>query len=181
MRGLFVGRFQPPHLGHLEALAGVRDQVDALTIVIGSAQYSHTRDNPFTAGERVWMLEASLADAGIDAAIIPVIDVHRNSLWVSHIETYVPPFEVVFTNNPLPARLFSERGYRVESVPMIARDRYEARAIRTLMAEGGDWQARVPKAVPGIIEAVDGVERLRDLAGSDASGAAGPPPFDHRS
>ncbi|HLN89981.1 MAG TPA: adenylyltransferase/cytidyltransferase family protein, partial [Candidatus Binatia bacterium] len=52
-RGLYVGRFQPFHLGHLDAIKYVLKEVDELVIVIGSAQYSHNSNNPFTAGERL--------------------------------------------------------------------------------------------------------------------------------
>lgn len=182
MRGLFVGRFQPLHLGHVQALETILDEVDTLTIVVGSAQYSHTLDNPFTAGERTWMLQESLAEAGLEATVIPVVDIHRNSLWVSHIETYVPPFDVTFTNNPLPKRLFAERGYETRGFPLVDRERYEARRIRQLILEGGDWQGLVPKPVARIVEAVDGAARLRDLSGSDrASGeSADAPPYDQR-
>lgn len=55
-RGLFVGRFQPFHLGHLMAIKDVLEEVDELVIVIGSAQCSHDVDDPFTAGERLVMV-----------------------------------------------------------------------------------------------------------------------------
>ncbi|HDM88409.1 MAG TPA: nicotinamide-nucleotide adenylyltransferase, partial [Candidatus Bathyarchaeota archaeon] len=41
-RGLFIGRFQPPHLGHLHAIKQALEECDELIIVIGSSQYSHT-------------------------------------------------------------------------------------------------------------------------------------------
>jgi len=47
-RGLFVGRFQPFHLGHLGVVKDILNEVDELVIVVGSAQYSHRIDNPFT-------------------------------------------------------------------------------------------------------------------------------------
>ena len=50
--GLFVGRFQPFHNGHLAAVRYALDRVDYLYIVVGSAQKSHERYNPFTAGEQ---------------------------------------------------------------------------------------------------------------------------------
>jgi nicotinamide-nucleotide adenylyltransferase len=55
-RGLYVGRFQPFHLGHLDAIKYTLKEVDELVIVIGSAQYSHNANNPFTAGERLVMV-----------------------------------------------------------------------------------------------------------------------------
>ena len=55
-RGLYVGRFQPFHLGHLGAIKAVLKEIDEFVIVIGSAQYSHNSNNPFTAGERLVMI-----------------------------------------------------------------------------------------------------------------------------
>ena len=69
-RGLFVGRFQPFHLGHLAAIKYVLKKVDELVIVIGSAQYSHRRNNPFTAGERLVMVRKALEEAGVDCSKI---------------------------------------------------------------------------------------------------------------
>ncbi|MEM3596417.1 MAG: adenylyltransferase/cytidyltransferase family protein, partial [Candidatus Bathyarchaeia archaeon] len=59
MVGLYVGRFQPFHLGHLEVVRSILNRADELIIAIGSSQYSHTRRNPFTAGERVTMIRES--------------------------------------------------------------------------------------------------------------------------
>src|SRR3970040_1541422 len=52
-RALWIGRFQPFHLGHLSMAKRILAEVDELVIGIGSAQYSHTPENPFTAGERL--------------------------------------------------------------------------------------------------------------------------------
>jgi nicotinamide-nucleotide adenylyltransferase len=84
-RGLYVGRFQPFHLGHLGAIKEVLTKVDELVIVIGSAQHSHNLKNPFTAGERLVMIQHSLHEAKIDLDrvwIVPVPDMHLHMLWV---------------------------------------------------------------------------------------------------
>jgi len=115
-RGLYVGRFQPFHIGHLDAIKAVLKEVDELVIVIGSAQYSHKPNNPFTAGERLVMVRHALQEAKIADSkvwIVPVPDVHLHMLWVSAVEGYTPKFTVVFTNEPLTRRLFSEAGYEV--------------------------------------------------------------------
>ena len=65
MRGLLIGRFQPFHKGHFEVIKEIASQVDKLIIGIGSAQESHTFDDPFTAGQRHLMLSESLNQAGI--------------------------------------------------------------------------------------------------------------------
>ncbi|HDJ89497.1 MAG TPA: nicotinamide-nucleotide adenylyltransferase, partial [Thermoprotei archaeon] len=56
MRGLFIGRFQPFHLGHFYALKWILSKVDEVIIGIGSAQVSYTIKNPFTLGERIEMI-----------------------------------------------------------------------------------------------------------------------------
>jgi nicotinamide-nucleotide adenylyltransferase len=169
-RGMFLGRFQPPHLGHLSVLEEVAAEVDRLVIVVGSSQYSHTLENPFTAGERVWMLDESLVERDIHATIIPVPDIHRNSLWVSHVETFCPPFDVCYMNNPLPKRLFREAGYEVREFELVDRERYEATQIRQLMQEDGDaWTELVPEPVADIVEEIDGIRRLNEITSSDAA------------
>ncbi len=37
-RGIFVGRFQPVHKGHMEVIKGILQDVDELVIIIGSSQ-----------------------------------------------------------------------------------------------------------------------------------------------
>ena len=58
-RGLFVGRFNPFHKGHLKAVQDILEQEDEIIIAIGSTQQSHTVSDPFTAGERVLMIISS--------------------------------------------------------------------------------------------------------------------------
>ncbi|HWH09434.1 MAG TPA: nicotinamide-nucleotide adenylyltransferase, partial [Candidatus Thermoplasmatota archaeon] len=119
-RGLFLGRFQPFHLGHLEATRRLAGRHDELVLAIGSANVSHTPTNPFTGGERVEMARAALAEAGIgNVVVLPVPDLGRNALWAAHVASLVPRFRVVHTNNPLPARLFAEAGYEVAGVPFV--------------------------------------------------------------
>lgn len=172
VRGMFLGRFQPFHKGHLSVLETVQEDVDRLLIVVGSSQYSHSFENPFTAGERVWMIEEALDARGMKATIIPVPDIHRNSLWVSHVETFVPPFDVCYMNNPLPKRLFREAGYEIRTFELVERDRFEATRVREMMRRGDEaWRELVPKQVAEVVDEVDGVQRLSDVTSSDSSKA----------
>ena len=169
-RGLYVGRFQPFHSGHLDVIRHVLGKVDELIVVIGSAQYSHKSYNPFTAGERLVMIRRSLVEAGVDIGkiwIVPVPDVHLHMLWVSAVEGYTPKFKVVYSNEPLTRRLFMEAGYTVKNIPLFKRKVYSSTLIRQKMMEGDGWIELVPKSVADFIEEIDGVNRLRDLAQTD--------------
>lgn len=169
-RGLFVGRFQPFHLGHLKAIKDVLKEVDELVIVIGSAQYSHRINNPFTSGERLVMIRKALKEAGIDYArvwVVPVPDVHLHIMWVSAVEGYTPKFDVVYSNEPLTRRLFIEAGYEVKSIRFHKRKVYSSTEIRKRLRNGESWEELVPKSVAEFINEIDGINRLRDLTKSD--------------
>ena len=168
-RGLFLGRFQPFHLGHLDVVKRLAGQHDEVIVAIGSAQVSHTEKNPFTAGERVEMAHAAVRDARIpNALVVPLPDVGRNSVWVAHVRSFVPSFSTLYTNNPLMTRLFQEAGVKVAPAPFHARERYEGSRIRALILRGDDaWRALVPPATARVIDACDGARRLRDIQAAD--------------
>jgi nicotinamide-nucleotide adenylyltransferase len=169
-RGLYVGRFQPFHLGHLEAIQHVLKEVDEAVIVIGSAQYSHTANNPFTAGERLVMIRRALKEAGIDYSriwVVPVPDVHLHMLWVAALEGYTPRFNVVYSNEPLTRRLFMEAGYKVKHIRFFERKQYNSTLVREKMLNDDSWASLVPKSIAEFITEIDGVNRLRDLTRTD--------------
>lgn len=169
-RGLYVGRFQPFHLGHLEAIQRVLKEADEAVIVIGSAQYSHNTNNPFTAGERLVMIRRALKEADVDYSrvwVVPVPDVHLHMLWVAALEGYTPPFKVVFSNEPLTRRLFMEAGYKVKSIRFYDRKEYNSTLVREKMLQDDSWTSLVPKSVAEFITEIDGVNRLRDLNRTD--------------
>lgn len=167
--GFMIGRFQPVHKGHMEAILYVLDKVDWLIIGVGSAQKSHLIKNPFTAGERILMLKEALKEYGVstsDYMIVPIEDINDNRLWVQHVVTLIPPVDVIFTNDPLSHYLFKTAGYRTESVKEFDREKYSATEVRKRIREGGDWQSLVPESVVKIIESVNGVERIKIISGS---------------
>jgi nicotinamide-nucleotide adenylyltransferase len=169
-RGLYVGRFQPFHSGHLEAIQDVLKETEELVVVIGSAQYSHNINNPFTAGERLVMIRRALQEACVDHSrlwVVPVPDVHLHMLWVSALEGYTPHFDVVYSNEPLTRRLFMEKGYKVKNIPFFQRKIYTSTHVRERMLSGENWMKLVPKSVADFIKEIDGVNRLRDLAQTD--------------
>ena len=169
-RGLYVGRFQPFHLGHLNAIKEVLKEIDELVIVIGSAQYSHNRSNPFTAGERLVMVRGALEECEVDHRrvwIVPVPDVHLHMMWVSSLEGYTPRFDVVYSNEPLTRRLFTEAGYKVKPIRFFDRKVYSSTEIRERMVKDENWEKLVPKSVAAFIKEIDGINRLKDLSKSD--------------
>jgi nicotinamide-nucleotide adenylyltransferase len=167
IRGLYLGRFQPYHLGHHQVLSQISKEVDEIIICIGSAQKSHEIENPFTAGERMLMISTALEEFDIKHYVIPIEDIQRNSLWVSHVKSMVPPFETAYTNNPLVIELFREAGIEVRQSPLFKRDSYSGTEIRRKMLSDDNWEHFVPEKVVGIIQGINGVKRMKTIAQSD--------------
>ena len=167
-RGYYVGRFQPFHLGHRWVIERILKEVDELVIGIGSAQNSHKLDDPFTAGERLLMITFSMKEIRERVFVIPIIDLEWNALWVSHVLSLTPPFDIVYSNNPLVHQLFKEKGFEVKKSPLFKRGEYSGTEIRKKMIAGEEWEGYVPEETSKIIKSVNGVERLRSLTESDS-------------
>ncbi len=162
-RAFLIGRFQPFHNGHLAMVKRILETNDEVIIGIGSAQYSHTGENPFTAGERYEMIKRALDAEGIaNYHIVPIPDTHVHSVWVSHILSLVPHFDVVYSNSDLVVRLFREHGFKVLSPPLVDRKDLSGTQVRERILKAKDWTSLVPPAVAGYIKEIDGVERLRE-------------------
>lgn len=150
------------------------ERVDYLYIVVGSAQRSHERDNPFTAGERIAMIKRALDGNGIDPArwmAIPIADADSHSVWVSSVKSMVPAFDVVFTNDSLTYMLFKEEGHEVVAVPYLDRKQYSATNVRNRILERKDWESLVPRQVAELVKEFGGVERVRTLLKKDLEGS----------
>lgn len=171
-RGLFIGRFQPPHWGHIWAIKAILNEVDELIVVIGSAQFNYIEKDPFTVGERIWMLREGLREGGVDLSrviIVPIPNIENNAAWLSHIKSYLPPFQVAYTGNPFVAMLLRQGGVEVRQQPMFDRERYVSTKIRELMIRGDpSWEELVPRSVAAIIKEINGVERLRIISMGEA-------------
>ncbi|WP_254767267.1 nicotinamide-nucleotide adenylyltransferase [Salinilacihabitans rarus] len=170
-RGFYIGRFQPYHNGHHNMVERIAEDVDELVLGIGSAGDSHTVRNPFTAGERIMMITKSLVDYDLVTYAVPIEDLERNSVWVSHVQSMSPDFDVAYSNNPLVIQLFHEAGVEIRQSPMFNREVLEGTEVRERMIDNGDWRSLVPDAVVEVVEEIGGIERIQMVSDSDSNGA----------
>jgi len=165
MKALFIGRFQPFHLGHLLLLQRMNTQYEEIIIGIGSSQYHDTLDNPFSEAERYQMITQSLDAVGIhNYRIVSITDIHNPPQWVDHVCSIVSDFDLIIANNPFTRQLFSEKGYVVKGTTYFDRKRYSGKEIRRRMIQDEQWGDLVPKVVSDIIHNIDGVNRLKRLS-----------------
>lgn len=115
------------------------------------------------------MITETLDEEGISTRVytIPVDDIHRHPVWVTFVESLTPPFDCVYSNEPVTSRLFREAGYTVKSTELIEREDWSGTRIRSKMLQDEPWEECVPPAVARIISEIDGIARIKELAGSD--------------
>ncbi len=163
-RGIFIGRFQPFHIGHLSVLYKMDNAkvLDELIIGIGSAQIDNTAYNPFTAKEREEMIRQSVT-LKKPYHIVKINDIYNYPKWVSYVERLTPKFQVVYAENTVVKRLFNEKGYEVRSIPFLYG--ISATIIRKMMIRDGGWGNYIPEKTQEIILKINGIKRLKSITG----------------
>ena len=165
MKALFIGRFQPFHMGHLKVVQNISKEYDEIIIGIGSSQYNNTLDNPFTLNERKKMINKALEKQNIDNYRIETIpDIHNPPKWVDHVLSIITDFDIVISNNSFTKRLFSEKGHTVKNSELYKKIKYSGKVIRKKMINNEPWDKLVPEEVYKIIKEINGEERLKKLS-----------------
>ncbi len=174
-RVLYIGRFNPLHLGHLNAIEYIyknEKDIDQLILGIGSAQESFTSSNPFTSGERFEFLINAMMELKIPAnkyLIVPIPDLNNNNQWISYLVSFLPRFNVIYSNNSLVQLLTNNFGkITIKPIPLIQRNEWSATSIRNKIINNDDsWKSSVPDSVQHLILDFNGVNRIQLLAKTD--------------
>ena len=164
MDGLLIGRFQPFHLGHLDAVLFGLSRAENLFICIGSSNKSNERKNPFSAEERREMILTSIEPSIADRIkIFDVPDVGDHEKWTFEIDKTVPKYDIVFTNDEFTRTLFEKREISVISVILKDREKFSGTNIRNLIAYDRNWRDLVPQGTRNVLDNINAKERLQNL------------------
>jgi nicotinamide-nucleotide adenylyltransferase len=164
MNGLLIGRFQPFHLGHLTALRFALSKVDKLWIGLGSSNKPLQKNNPFSAEERKEMILSSIDESmkqRIQIYFIP--DLENHIKWIELIDTLVPKFDIVFTNDELTRHLYSKRDVQVLPIPFVKRDILSGTNIRDMIISDQTWEDFVPEGTKNFLYKTSAKQRLKNL------------------
>ena len=164
MDGLLIGRFQPFHLGHLDAVLFGLSRIENLFICIGSSNKSNERRNPFSAEERREMIVSSIEPSMIARLkIFDIPDVGDHEKWTFEIDKIVPKYDVIFTNDEFTKTLFEKREMNVVPVVLKDREKFSGTNIRELIADDKNWQDLVPQGTRNVLDRINAKERLKNL------------------
>lgn len=168
---LFIGRFQPFHLGHLSVIQKALQENDRLFIGIGSSEANFQPENPFTCSERFQMIEAALDELCIPRQkydIVTIRNIDNFALWVQHVELYIPPFQKIYTGSEIVKFLYqyhnTHNASSYEIIQVEKKLNISATKIRQAMIEGIDWKSFVPPSVAVFIAQCKGVERVQHIS-----------------
>lgn len=92
--GVYIGRFQPFHLGHASIVCQmVEENCDLLIILVGSAKNSRTPKNPWSDSERIAIISLYVRDEfgpnRPECVILGVPDFLRDADWEEHVQSLI--------------------------------------------------------------------------------------------
>jgi nicotinamide-nucleotide adenylyltransferase len=164
---LFLGRFQPFHKGHFDALQQIFEtgEFDRVLIGIGSADENYSFENPLTAGERWQIIDEALKENGISTdsyAILPARNINQFALWTRYIRQLFPFFETVFSGSPFVRHLW-EQEPEIEVRGVQKRITISATEVRQQVLIGGAFESLLFPTTISLCKKFTLRERLSNL------------------
>ena len=163
--GILVGRFQPLHKGHIEAIEFAENNSDKLYIIVGSAEKSNQKRNPFTFEERKKMIELALSEEKLDnkIEIVPIKDAKNHSEWILSIKDVIEDYNVVFTNDELTEKLFRKNNTKVVNAPLLDRKNLSSTEVRKRIKSDNKWENLTLPIVADYLVKIDGINRIKSI------------------
>ncbi len=164
MPAIFVGRFQPFHNGHLEAIKWILKKEKKIFIIIGSSQEFSTRDNPFSFEERKEMIKRTLLAKNIkNFKICGLPDFPDDISWAKNvlkITKIKPKDAIVFTQNPWTKECFAKIGVKVKPHPIFFNE-LSATQVREKIRKNKKWENLVPRGVSKYLAEIRGLDKIK--------------------
>ena len=146
-KALFIGRFQPFHKGHLNAIK-IAEKNFKVIIGIGSSEEKNTIKNPFSFEERKEMISKILSNE-----IIRIPDMESNKEWTEHIIKTID-FDVVITGDNLTNKCFFNKK-KIIKPDFLDIKKYNGTNIRKLISHENEWETFVPEQVVDTIKSIN--------------------------
>ena len=163
------GRFQPFHNGHLEYLKGAAARCDEVFVGITNPDPARIKpedsdplrhlpeSNPFSYVERLLMVKAAAADAGIELERLHVIPfpVNEPELWPAYVPEDVVQFIRLFSDwGGTKLERLRDAGYEVVVLDEGSEKEVSGADVRAALKAGGDWERMVPPGVTAVLKAL---------------------------
>ena len=156
--GLLIGRFQPFHKGHANAVEYALENCDKLVIIIGSPKNYGTDQNPFSYGEREKMIKLSLKPSQLKKIRITSVEDYNNGpKWTSEVEK--TRFNIAFSNNPNVKECLKK--HDVKSIPV--QIKCNGTEVRRKMYLDQNWKECVHPKVYDYLKEINAQKRIKQI------------------
>lgn len=145
---IFIGRFQPLHIGHKKVIERYQDEFENFTLIIGSADKSRTDDNPLNAEER----EEVIRECFPDIEVIYKDDHDNDEQWSKELEGKVDADIVISQNNLVKQLVKDHTSMDIEEQELYDPEIYSGTEVRRRVKSDEEWRYLVPKCAKEKIE-----------------------------
>jgi nicotinamide-nucleotide adenylyltransferase len=179
-KALFIGRFAPPHKGHIEAIINLASEFDEVVIGLGSCYEVGSPRHPFLAIYREKMILLSLYEMGCDKGKIKIAhiqDFKDFEQWIEHILTLVKKEKIthfVTGNEKDILNVLKEKNIELDldfiNPELTSTVPYHAVDLRKAIVEG-DYNKFLEIAAPGTIAlmgSINGFQGIREAIENEA-------------
>jgi nicotinamide-nucleotide adenylyltransferase len=179
-KALFIGRFAPPHKGHIEAIINLASEFDEVVIGLGSCYEVGSPRHPFLAIYREKMILLSLHEMGCDISKIKISHVQdflTFEQWIDHILSLVKKEKIthfVTGNEKDILGVLKEKNMNLDldfiNPELTSTVPYHASDLRKAIVEG-DYSKFLEIAAPGtiaLIGSINGFQGIREAIENEA-------------
>ncbi len=158
--GVYWGRFNPPHKGHLKLIKKIRKEVDELVIAIGSAEFKNSKRNPFDGQEKKEMMTDYLKELkiGSNVKVITVPDGKSISSAVQNLFETCGKFDVLYTDKETIIKIVKTK-VRVKRIHRTGN--ISSTKIRDAIATNQKWEHLTGRSVAKLIKKFNGINRIK--------------------
>jgi nicotinamide-nucleotide adenylyltransferase len=180
--GIWVGRFQPFHLGHVSFLERLSlafdgpivvaviasfpsDQNKAVDAYSEAANLQHRASkNPLTVWERLMMINLYLESSGLGNRIMPIGIPRPDTNW-DIVKGFYPPKRILCFSERNTFELqkvahWKSLNERVKTFSFDGTDNISGTKFKEIIKNRGDWRSLLPPATVEYFSAIGGPERF---------------------
>lgn len=144
-KAVFVGRFQPLHLGHHEVIKKYREEYEDFLVVIGSADKERTGRNPLSAEERKDIIHECFPDLEVMEKDDEGDSDDGNQRWAELIEEKTNA-DIVISRNERVLRLIDQHtDMETEEQEEFDPEIYSGEEVRRRIRSGEEWRYLTPE------------------------------------
>ncbi|MBE9196087.1 bifunctional nicotinamide-nucleotide adenylyltransferase/Nudix hydroxylase [Synechocystis sp. LEGE 06083] len=171
--GIYIGRFQPFHLGHLRTLKLALEKAEQVILILGSHRVAADTRNPWRSEERIAMIQACLSpEILLRVHFLAVRDwLYSDNLWLAAVQQQVLEITAVCDSVVILGHRKDSSSYYLNLFPQwdyLETGHYSDLSSTAIRAayfkdEKSNYLNKIPPAIADYLQTFQNSERYTDL------------------